>query len=118
VRKITIRPVPDTSIAEDKEVAGKLRDEVIIPTLDNGEKVEVYFEGVDTATQSYIHALIADAIRRHGDKSFELLEFSNCTPAVQAVIKTVFAYTLFATETAAPMSDDDPTGFPVSDQAD
>ncbi|HKT83422.1 MAG TPA: DUF4325 domain-containing protein [Solirubrobacterales bacterium] len=111
MKKVKIDPVPGTSIAEDKEVAGELRDKVIIPALDDGEKVEVDFQAVDTATQSYVHALIADAIRRHGDKSFELLEFSNCTPAVQAVVKTVFGYTLFATETADPISGD-------SDQSD
>lgn len=100
MKKIKISPVPETLMAEDKDVAAELRDEVILPTLAHGERVELDFKAVETATQSFIHALIADAIRRDGDDSFDLLVFRNCTPAVQEVVKTVFGYTLFATETA------------------
>lgn len=100
MKKVKIKPVPETSMAEDKDIAGELRDTVILPALRNGERVEVDFSAVETATQSFVHALLADAIRLKGDDSFEYLSFRGCAPAVQSIIKTVFGYTLRAMESA------------------
>jgi len=50
--------------AENKDLARKIRMEEIVPALDNGQEVILDFENIDSATQSYIHALISDLIRR------------------------------------------------------
>jgi STAS-like domain of unknown function (DUF4325) len=73
VKRIRIKPVPNTTLAENKDEAANLRDETILPALAQGETITLDFSGVETATQSYVHALIADAIRRYGDDSFDLL---------------------------------------------
>lgn len=100
MRRIRIEPVPGTTLAENKDKAAEQRDDVLLPTLASGEKVVIDFAGIDTVTQSFVHALIADAVRQHGDGAFELLEFKNCEPGVQHIVRTVFEYTLLAKESA------------------
>ena len=50
-----------------------------------------------------MHALISEAIRRHGDRAFELLQFKNCSDDVKQIVLTVFEYTLLASETGSPV---------------
>lgn len=97
---ITIRlyPLPGTQIAEDKEQARELRMTRLLPALASGEQVELDFEQVSAATQSYIHALLSEAIRRYGDVIFEQITFRNCSSDIQAVVRTVFEYTFLAAE--------------------
>ena len=100
MKQIPIEPVPGTTLAENKDSAAKLREEILLPALSNAEKVVIDFHGIDTVTQSFIHALIADAIREYGDKAFDLLEFKDCQPGVKHIIRTVFEYTLLAKQDA------------------
>jgi len=96
IRTVKVKPVPGTTLAENKDEAARLRDEVILPAVQAGKSVTIDFDGIETATQSYVHALVADVIRRFGDASFELLLFRNCSPGVQHIVRTVFEYTLLA----------------------
>lgn len=108
MKRISIKPVPNTTLAENKDEAANLRDETILPALAQGEAITLDFSGVETATQSYVHALIADAIRRYGDDSFDLLVFEGCTDGVQSIVRTVFEYTLLAqanSQRTSPESD-------------
>ena len=57
--------------AENKDIARKLRTEIIIPNLSRDNIVEIDFSGVDGVTQSFIHALIAEPIRKFKDKALE-----------------------------------------------
>lgn len=100
VKTLLIEPVPGTALAESKDEAKKVRQTVILPALGRGLKVCLDFSRVDFATQSFIHALISDAIRRYGDETFELLEFKNCSDEVREIVMTVFEYTLDAAEAA------------------
>jgi len=97
---IIVEPVPGTTLAESKDEAKKVRQETILPALVAGRKVRLDFKRVDFATQSFIHALISDAIRRYGDDVLELLEFKNCSEEVREIVMTVFEYTLDAAEAA------------------
>jgi hypothetical protein len=54
------------------------------------------FAGVDVATQSFIHALISAAIRRHGDSALSHIEFKSCSRSVKSAILTVVDYSLEA----------------------
>ena len=54
------------SFAENKDIARNIRINEIIPALEKNEEVTLDFKGIDSATQSFIHALISDIIRRYG----------------------------------------------------
>lgn len=101
MKTIKISPVPGTTLAENKDDAARLRDDVVLPALAEGEGVRLDFGGIETATQSYVHALVAEAVRRYGDRAFDLLEFKHCAPGVQHIVRTVFEYTLLAQANAA-----------------
>ena len=50
--------------AENKDVARELRITEILPALERNEEIILDFENVTAVTQSFIHALISDAIRK------------------------------------------------------
>jgi hypothetical protein len=99
---IEIRSSRGTKLAENKDQAQAIRVEKILPSLENGEPVVLDFGAVNLATQSYVHALISEAIRTYGDNAFTLLSFRHCNEAIQQVVLTVFEYTLAAAEAAQP----------------
>lgn len=100
VKTIVVEPVPGTALAESKDEAKKVRQGVILPALADGQKVRLDFRNVDFVTQSFIHALISDAIRRYGEEVLDLLEFKNCSEEVREIVMTVFEYTLDAADAA------------------
>lgn len=77
--------------AENKDAAARLRDESLKKALSQPGTVEIDFAGVEYATQSFIHALVAHAIRSSPD-ILERISFSNCTDAVRGVIEIVVDY--------------------------
>lgn len=89
--KINIRKEAG-DFAENKDVAKELRTEIIIPNLSKDNVVEIDFVKVSGVTQSFIHALIAEPIRKFGDKALEKLLYKNCTDNVKEIIKTVYEY--------------------------
>ena len=78
--------------AENKDIAKKLRTEIIIPNLFKDNVVEIDFVGVSGVTQSFIHALIAEPIRKFKNKALEKLFYRNCMDNVKEIIKTVYEY--------------------------
>lgn len=78
--------------AENKEVAKRLREMIILPALDEGEKVMIDFEGVDGATQSFIHALISEPIRRYREGAFDNLFFAGANEEIRKIISIVYRY--------------------------
>jgi len=86
------------SFAEDKDVAGILRQQTILPALETGEKIQIDFEGISLATQSFIHALIAEALRRHGESALDLIDFMHCNKVVRGIVETVVQYVLETSE--------------------
>jgi hypothetical protein len=111
VKRVLVKAPKGTTLAEDKDEAGKFRDEVVLPALEKGERVEIDFSRVDSATQSYIHVLVADAVRKYGDEVFTRIQFKGAAPGIQSLIATVFEYTMLAqatadgAEDAAPVAD-------------
>lgn len=79
--------------AENKDVGRELRRTVIEPAIDSGAAVEMDFRDVAVATQSFIHALLSEAIRQAPDKALGLMSFKNCSPAVKSTITLVAEYT-------------------------
>lgn len=88
------------SFAEDKDMAARLRKEEILPALSAGEEIELDFDGITLATQSFIHALISEAIRIHGEEALALMAFKNCGVAPKGIIQTVVQYVLETQEDA------------------
>ena len=78
--------------AENKDVAKRWREEIILPELAKNKEVEVDFINITGVTQSFVHALLAEAIRRYGDSAFDNLIFSNANGVVREIIRTVYHY--------------------------
>ena len=78
--------------AENKDIARELRLNEILPALNNGNIVILNFFNVDSATQSFIHALISDVIRQKGIDVLDKLFFKNCNNIVQKIINIVVDY--------------------------
>jgi hypothetical protein len=80
--------------AENKDEARAHRLSTILPALTNGNRVVLDFAAVRYATQSYIHALIGEALKKFGEQALELIEFRNCSPQVRSAIELVVDYSL------------------------
>lgn len=78
--------------AENKDIAKEIRVNQIMPTLVDGKMVVLDFSGVSGTTQSFIHALISEPIRRFRDMALEKIEYKNCSGIVKEVIMTVSEY--------------------------
>jgi len=101
---VKIEPVPGTTFAENKDEARDIRQNVILPALEAGGSVTLDFGDVETSTQSYIHALISEAIRRYGEDAIPRIKFKSCTGDIRQLVTTVVEYTLMAADAAAELS--------------
>lgn len=102
ITKIDLQPGV-AGFAEDKDQARAIRLEELLPALDRGENLVIDFAQVRYATQSFVHALLGEALKKYGDALLDRVEFKNCSPQLQSVIELVVDYSL--------------GGFPTSDQA-
>ncbi len=80
--------------AENKDEARATRLANVLPALTAGNDVVLDFREVRYATQSYIHALIGEALQKYGETALEHIEFRNCSPAVKSVVELVVDYSL------------------------
>lgn len=80
------------SFAENKDVARDIRVREIMPALQKKEGLILDFNQVEAVTQSFIHALISDAIREHEDLALELITFKSCNETVRKIISIVVDY--------------------------
>jgi hypothetical protein len=80
------------SFAENKDLARDIRLNEIIPALEKGDEVVLNFKGVGAVTQSFIHALISDVLRRYGDDVFDQIAFKSCNKTVKQIINIVVDY--------------------------
>jgi len=80
------------SFAENKDLARDIRLNEIIPALEKGEKIVLDFKNIEGATQSFVHALISDLIRKHGHEVLDKISFKSCNETVQKIIMIVTDY--------------------------
>lgn len=80
------------SFAENKDSARDIRTNRIIPALEKKEEIILDFEGIEGATQSFIHALISDVIRKYGAEALDNISFKNCNETVKKIINIVAEY--------------------------
>jgi hypothetical protein len=79
------------SFGGDKDVAAEVRDKLVTPALRNDGRVTLDFDGVDLATQSFVHALLSTLIREE-PTVLERISFVNCNASVQELIEIVAEY--------------------------
>lgn len=80
------------AFAENKDVARDLRVGKIIPALEAKRDIIIDFDGITLATQSFIHALISDAIRKFGSEALDHIYFKNCNENIKKIISIVTEY--------------------------
>lgn len=80
------------NFAENKDIAKKLRIEQIMPALSKGNEVILDFNGISGATQSFIHALISDPIRKLRSVAFSHLVYKNANEDIREIISIVYHY--------------------------
>ncbi len=80
------------SFAENKDKARQIRLREIIPALEKSEEILLDFEGIESATQSFVHALISDIIRKYGIEVLDKISFKNCNETVKKLICIVAEY--------------------------
>lgn len=80
------------SFAENKDLAREIRISQIIPALERKEEVILDFEKIDSATQSFVHALISDLFRKYGDDILDQISFKSCSETVKKIINIVISY--------------------------
>lgn len=78
--------------AENKDVAADIRLHMLIPALENHQKIIIDFEKVEGATQSFVHALISDLMRKYGVEVLDRIQFKSCNATVKGIISIVVDY--------------------------
>lgn len=79
------------SFEEDVEEAARIRDAEVIPRVNSGVMVVLDFNGVQFATQSFVHALMYKVIR-DGQQLGSTLSIANCTNSTREAVMAVAAY--------------------------
>lgn len=80
------------AFAENKDVARGIRINSIIPALNRNEEIILNFNKIESATQSFIHALISDLIRIKGIEVLDRILFKNCNLKIKKIIEIVVEY--------------------------
>lgn len=78
--------------AENKDIAKSLREEKLLPALAENRAVTFDFDGVSGATQSFIHALVSDALRKYPDTVYDNVFYKNANESIQKIITIVYRY--------------------------
>ena len=80
------------SFAEDKDIARDIRIKKILPALESGQEITLDFDKITSATQSFIHALISDVIRKKRVTALDKIFFKNCNERVKKIVNIVVEY--------------------------
>lgn len=80
------------AFAENKEIARDIRVNQIIPALEKNEEVVLDFSGINSATQSFVHALISDLIRKRGMDVLDHITLKSCNDTIKKIIGIVVGY--------------------------
>lgn len=78
--------------ADNKDLARELRLKKLIPALEKNKNIILDFEQVEGATQSFIHALISDLIRKYGNVVLGKIQFKSCNETIKGIITIVVDY--------------------------
>ena len=77
---------------ENKDLARSVRQKNIIPAIAQDSSIALDFSGVNGATQSFIHALIAEPNMRFREQAFDNLFYINANDDISEIISIVYRY--------------------------
>ena len=80
------------AFAENKDIARAIRKQEMIPALDQNEQVTLDFQRVHGATQSFVHALLSEVLRKYGGDILDRIFFKSCNETVRQIINIVVDY--------------------------
>lgn len=81
--------------AEDKDSAREIREKKILPTLkQTDQSIIIDFTGIDSSTQSFIHALISEVFQKFGEEVLRRIQFKKCNRPIKSLVTTVINYSL------------------------
>ena len=75
--------------AEDKDAAIKYRERHVMPAIEQGQKLELDFDRVETAPHSFVNALLATPVARLGLKAYQWIKIRNAVAAIREIIDGV-----------------------------
>lgn len=78
--------------AENKDIARDIRLNKLVPAIEKRKNIILDFEKVEGATQSFIHALISDLIRKYGNEILDSIQFKSCNKTIKGIITIVVDY--------------------------
>ncbi|MCG8430900.1 MAG: STAS-like domain-containing protein [Candidatus Omnitrophica bacterium] len=85
--------IGNADFAENKDIGQEIRVKYVMPQLKIGEEVTLNFDKINKASQSFIHSIISEPIRKYGiDTTLQLIVFKSCNNAVKQIIGIVLEY--------------------------
>lgn len=84
---------PD-GFTDDKDEAKRIREKTIIPALEAGGHIVLDFCKLKSSTQSFVHALLGEALQRFREPALDKIQFKDCTPLMKSLVQLVVDYSL------------------------
>jgi hypothetical protein len=75
--------------AEDKDAAIRYRDNHVMPAIEQGKKLDLDFDGVETAPHSFLNALLATPVAKLGPNAYQWIKVRNAPGAIHEIIQGV-----------------------------
>lgn len=76
--------------AEDKDLAKKIRDEKLIPSLAENKTLTIDFEEIVSAPHSLLNAMLATPIERLGLAAYKKIKIINAAPEIRETLDFIF----------------------------
>jgi STAS-like domain of unknown function (DUF4325) len=76
--------------AEDKDLAKKIRDEKLLPALDENKTLTIDFEEIVSAPHSLLNAMLATPIERLGLSAYKKIKIINAVPEIRETLDFIF----------------------------
>ena len=90
---VELQAGPD-GFTDDKDEAKRIRENTIIPTLEAQDDIILNFCNVKSSTQSFVHALVGEALQRFREPALDRIQFKSCTPLMKGLVQLVVDYSL------------------------
>lgn len=91
---IKLRAAGTTGFTDDKDAARTIRTDTLLPALKSGKRIVLDFADVKSSTQSFVHALLGQAVQQYREDALKQIEFRNCSPLMRTLIELVVDYSL------------------------
>lgn len=79
------------STLSNAENAARYRAERIESALASGNSIVLNFSGVRIANSSFMNALVAGVVQRHGEEVLDRIIFKGCNPVLHVLVEAAIA---------------------------